>query len=132
MLPARVPGRFKLAGRLRQFKQCHLASGISLHCPDDQTAQDRLGLGYFLGHGPFTERDLLLQDLLKQRAQVLAAFGPAGWIAGCAGFEPTVQRGPLEADRIACGGPIKALTCKLIVVIVHDQFRYGAVTRFPC
>src|SRR6195256_5336921 len=63
------------------------ASWLAFHCADHQPAQNRFGLRYFPNAEPFAKRDLLVQDFLEERLQILTAFWPAAGIARLSGFE---------------------------------------------
>src|SRR4029079_12347821 len=57
-----------------------------------QSAHDCFGLGDLANATALAQSDLLFKDLGEQRAEVLAAFRPAGRIARLTWFEAAMQR----------------------------------------
>jgi hypothetical protein len=73
--------RFELPGLLRQPKHRDHVLRIALHRPNDEAPQHCFGLGYLPHAIALAQRDLLVQDFVKQGLEVLAVLLPAPWVA---------------------------------------------------
>jgi hypothetical protein len=76
-----VGGSSKLPGLLGQPEHRDHVLRVTLHRPYDQPPQHGFGLGYLPHAIALAQRDLLVQDFVKQGLEVLAVLLPAPWVA---------------------------------------------------
>src|ERR1700716_1190524 len=70
----------KLTSLLGQPKQNRNVSWVALQGADDDATHNRFSLGYLFDVRSVPERDLLVQDPIEERLEVLISFGPPAGI----------------------------------------------------